>query len=856
MSMQNREFLIEGMSCAACSAHIEKAVGAVLGCDNVSVNLLAHKMDVRCDETVSVEAIIDAVVKAGYGATVIGSSCAKKKPVRADSELQGIKHRFFWSLIFMVPLFTLSMGGMVGLPLPAYMHGDQNLLTRALMQCLLALAVLYINRKILKKGITMLFRRNPTMDSLVAMGCVASVVYGVFALYKMLFGYATNDIELLRSYGHDLYFESAAMILTLVTLGKLLEARAKAKTSEALSKLMDLQAKTAFVLRNGSPCEISVDELVQGDVLLIKPGHVIPVDGTVIFGETSIDESAMSGESIAVEKCVGSPVLSATINLSGVIHVRADKVGEATMLAQIIALVERTAASKAPVAKIADTISAVFVPVVIAIAALSFALWLALGFHFDRAFSSAIAVLVISCPCALGLATPTAIMVGTGVGARVGLLFKSAEALELTGKSRVLAFDKTGTITEGKPIVHSLVPMSGYTKEELLQAAYSLELLSEHPLARAVINAAEQKGIAALSLRDFKAVHGRGIQAVVDDSSSSFYNTRLIAGNGAFMNEYQLSCDQQLCTKGEGANSNSHVAPFFVASVKRSGDAELLGFLTVADSVKTQAKALIQTLKRMNIESVMLTGDNHATAQSVASAVGIQRVYAELLPHEKKAIIDDVRVDHGTVVMVGDGINDAPALTAADIGIAIGAGTDIAIESADVVLIKNELSDVISAIELSRAVFKNIKQNLFWALAYNAVCIPIAAGVFYPFFGWTLNPMIAAAAMSLSSLSVVLNALCLNFFSPKHLKHGFAVYSDTEQNTAQKEKTMNRTCVLVVEGMTCAHCSGRVQAALENIDGVSASVDLETKTVSISYPDNCSLESLRQAVIDAGYDVV
>lgn len=844
MSNNRHVFNIEGMSCAACSAHIEKAVLKLDGIEKAEVNLLANKMEVT-SESVTSEKIIQAVVDAGYGAAEVNQGtkkAAESNPVTtANRETAAVKKRLVYSLVFMLPLFYLSMGHMAGFPLPRFFLGIQNSMTFALTQLLLTLPVIAVNSKIFQNGFKTLVRRSPTMDSLIAIGCSASVVYGIFALYRISAGFAGNNMTLIRQYAMDLYFESAAMILTLVTLGKFLEARAKGKTSQALSKLISLKPKTALVIKNGVPVETAVDDIRIGDTIVIKPGQTIPVDGTVISGGTSIDESAITGESLPVEKTIGSTVISATTNAAGSITFRADRVGADTTLAQIIRLVEQAAASKAPVAKLADTISSFFVPAVIGIAVAVFIIWLIAGKDFEFAFSTAIAVLVISCPCALGLATPTAIMVGTGVGARLGILFKSADALEQAGKVTTIALDKTGTITCGTPVLHEVYPANNYSRTDVLQAVYSVELLSEHPLAHAIITAAKKESIQPLSVKEFQAVHGRGIMGTIDDAHSPFHAMRVFAGNAAFMNE------QGIDAKISHAAGENEI-PLFIAAVQ--DEPKMIGVITVSDAVKENVPSTISLLHKMNIQTVMLTGDNERVGKAVAQSVGIKKVFTELLPQNKQQIIDSLQKDNNRVAMIGDGINDAPALTHADTGIAIGAGTDVAIESADIILIRNDLADAVTAIQLSRAVFKNIKENLFWALGYNAVCIPLAAGILFPLLQWRLSPMVAAAAMSLSSVSVVTNALRLNLFKPKVQRE------HQHQIKTKEEKAMTKDLTLTVEGMTCEHCSGRVKKALENIAGVSASVDLSSKKVSITCPENVQKTQLEQAITEAGYTVV
>jgi Cu+-exporting ATPase len=669
-----------------------------------------------------------------------------------EGEIAHMKRRVVISLVFMVILMYVAMGPMLGLPVPAFLLGLENAGTMALVQLLLTLPVLYVNRQYFQMGLKTLWKRSPNMDSLIAIGSGAAVLYGVFALFRIVYGLGHGQLDLVARYSHDLYFESASMILTLITLGKFLEARSKGRTSDAIAKLMDLAPKTATVIRSGQEVEIPVAELVVGDIIVIRPGESIPVDGVIVEGSSAIDESAITGESIPVAKTVGDQVISATLNKAGSFKFEATRIGEDTTLAQIIRLVEEAGASKAPIAKLADKISAVFVPVVIAIALVSFGVWLLLGYSFEFALTTAVAVLVISCPCALGLATPVAIMVGTGQGALHGVLIKSAEALETAHSVDTVVLDKTGTITEGKPQVTDVIPAAEVTAAELLRIGASLERPSEHPLAEAIVAKANQEGLELASVEEFLAVPGRGIQAKLGE-------TTYLAGNLAFMQEHGIALGELEAQADKLAEQGK--TPMYFADAHR-----VLGIIAAADVVKPSSRQAIAELRELGLEVAMLTGDNRRTAEAIRRELNLGAVLAEVLPEDKEREIRRLQEEGKTVAMVGDGINDAPALTRAHVGIAIGAGTDVALESADIVLVKNDLRDVVTAIKLSRATLRNIKQNLFWAFFYNSLGIPLAAGLFYPLLGWRLSPMYAAAAMSLSSIFVVTNALRLRRFAP------------------------------------------------------------------------------------------
>lgn len=754
----NTKFNVKGMTCSACSAAVEKNVRKIEGVSDVNVNLLSNSMTVEHDgEKANSDIIIKAVEDAGYGASrfALGSelntSDSSVNPV--EQELKSMKHRLTVSFVFLVPLLIVSMGHMIGIPLPMWIHGTENAVNFAFLQFLLALPIVYVNRKFYQLGFKSLFRGSPNMDSLIAIGSSSALIYGVFAIFKMSYGLGHNEMEIVGRYKNDLYFETAAMILALITLGKFLEARSKGKTSEAIEKLMDLSPKTAIVIREEKEVEIPVENVELEDIVIVKPGQRIPVDGVIVEGSSFVDQSVLTGESMPVEKQTDDKVFAATINKSGYFKFRAQKVGSDTTLAQIIRLVEEASSSKAPISKLTDKISGVFVPVVIGIAVIATVIWLITGESFEFALSIGISVLVISCPCALGLATPVAIMVGTGVGASNGILIKSAEALETAHTIDTVVLDKTGTITEGRPVVTDVVAMNGMSKEELLLIAASIEKPSEHPLADAVVKKAEELGITLKKVDKFVATPGRGVTA---ELGAKKYN----AGNLAYMKEV-----------GATAYDIQEISDSFAEEGKTSlyfaDEEKLIGIIAVADVVKPSSFEAIEKLKGMGIDVVMLTGDNKRTAEAIRKRLNINKAVAEVLPQDKENEIRNLRQSGKKVAMVGDGINDAPALMSADVGIAIGAGTDIAIESADIVLIKNDLLSVVTAIQLSKATIRNIKQNLFWAFFYNILGIPLASGLFYPLLGWKLNPMFGAAAMSLSSVFVVTNALRLKLFKSK-----------------------------------------------------------------------------------------
>lgn len=842
-----QKFSVTGMTCSSCSAHVEKAVRKLPGVEQVNVNLLSNSMTVDyTEDQVNSQAIIEAVVEAGYGASQYVKAAEKRQAAQpvdtVQEQLTSMKNRLIISFAFFVPLMYISMGHMAGLPLPSFLTGHQNAIAFAMTQFLLTLPVMYVNRKYYQVGFKTLFRGSPNMDSLIAIGSIAAVVYGIFAIYRIGYGLGTGDMDLVARYHMDLYFESAATILTLITLGKYLETRSKGKTSEAIAKLMDLAPKTATVIRDGLEVEIAVEDVAIGDIVVVRPGQSIPVDGVITEGNSSVDQSALTGESIPVEKNPGDKVIAATINKSGYFRFEAQKVGDDTTLAQIIQLVEEAGNSKAPIARLADKISGVFVPIVIGIAILSTIVWLLLGHPFEFALSIGIAVLVISCPCALGLATPVAIMVGTGKGAENGILIKSAEALETAHNIKTVVLDKTGTITAGKPVVTDIVPNKNSSSSYLLQVAATLEKPSEHPLADAIVEKANQLGLTFLETTDFKAISGRGISAQIDGKVC-------LAGNLAFMEENSISTSE--LSAQSDALANNGKTPLYFAE-----DGKLIGLIAVADVVKPTSRNAIHELEQMGIEVVMLTGDNRKTAETIQRQLGISRIVAEVLPQDKEREVRAIQESGKVVAMVGDGINDAPALVRADVGIAIGAGTDVAIESADIVLMKSDLMDVVTAIQLSKAVIRNIKMNLFWAFFYNSIGIPLAAGVFYSVLNWKLNPMFAAAAMSLSSVCVVTNALRLKLFRPKFTTPILEPAApESEILQIEDDDTMKK--IVKVEGMHCQHCQATVEKALSGLQGVSsAKVDLDKKTATVSLESDVSDDVLMQTVNDAGFQAI
>ena len=834
-----QKFDVQGMTCAACSAHVEKAVCKVAGVDGVNVNLLGNSMVVDYDEgATDAGQIIHAVEEAGYGASlpaVKGVTAQPKQVNRMEEETAGMKRRFLTSLIFLVPLFYIAMGHMMGWPLPAFFHDPGNVFVVALIQFLLTLPIMYINDKYYKVGFKTLWHRSPNMDSLIALGSSAAVIYGVAALFQIAWGLGHGDQARVDKWSMDLYFESAGMILTLITLGKWLETRSKGKTSQAITRLMDLAPKTAAVLRNGAEVEIPVEEVTMGDLVVVRPGGRIPVDGIVVEGNSSVDESALTGESLPVEKGVGDQVAAATINKSGYFVFRATRVGEDTTLAQMIKLVEEASASKAPIAKLADKVAGVFVPVVIGIALVTAVVWFVLTRSIESALTAGVAVLVISCPCALGLATPVAIMVGTGKGAENGILIKSAEALETLHTVRTVVVDKTGTLTQGKPAVTDCIPAEGVTEEELLYVAASLEKPSEHPLADAILTEAEERNIPLAPIQNFEALSGRGVRGTL-------HGVPVLAGNRAMLEEAGISLES-FGDRGEALAQGGKTPLYFAEHGK------VLGIVAVADPPKPTSAAAIRGFRELGIDVVMLTGDNRRTAEAVGRELGVTRVIAEVLPQDKEKVVAELQAQGKRVAMIGDGINDAPALARADVGMAIGAGTDVAIESADVVLMKSDLLDAVTAVRLSKKVIRNIKENLFWAFIYNIIGIPLAAGVWFPITGWQLSPMFGAAAMSLSSVCVVSNALRLKFFRPLH-PEAPAEQIETQKGTSTMTKTMT------INGMMCAHCQAHVEKALNAIDGVTATVDLAAKTATVTLSKDVADEVLKNAVTEAGYEVV
>ena len=829
-----KQYQVTGMSCAACSARVEKAVSKVPGVTACSVSLLTNSMGV--EGTAGEQAVIAAVEAAGYGASVKGAPAAAAPAADdplADHETPALKRRLYSSLVFLVALMYLSMGHMMwGWPAPAFLA--ENHVAMGLAQLLLTAIIMVINQRFFISGFKSLWRRSPSMDTLVALGSTASFVYSVYALFAMTGAQARGDAAQVMGWMHEFYFESAAMILTLITVGKMLEARSKGRTTDALKGLMKLAPQTATLLVDGQERTVPIGDVKQGDLFVVRPGENIPVDGVVLEGHSAVNESALTGESIPVDKAEGDAVSAATVNQSGFLRCQATRVGEDTTLSQIIRMVSDAAATKAPIAKVADRVSGLFVPVVIAIALIATAVWLATGADFGYALARGISVLVISCPCALGLATPVAIMVGNGKGAKNGILFKTAVSLEEAGKVRVVALDKTGTITTGQPRVTDVLPAPGVTDEQLIAAAYALEQKSEHPLAHAVVERAQNLGLKAQEVSDFAALPGNGLTAMLDGEALSGGSLAFISGRTEVSGDMRAQADH---LSGEGKT------PLLFS---RGG--RLMGMIAVADAIKPESPQAVRELQNMGIRVVMLTGDNQRTAEAIGRQAGVDQVIAGVLPDGKESVIRSLQ-SQGKVAMVGDGINDAPALTRADIGIAIGAGTDVAIDAADVVLMNSHLTDVPAAIRLSRATLRNIHENLFWAFIYNIIGIPLAAGVFIPLLGWQLSPMFGAAAMSLSSFCVVSNALRLNLFDPHSAR------KDHKIKFAKEPKTMQKT--LKIEGMMCTHCSGRVKKALEELPGVvSAEVSHESGTAVVTMSAPVDDATLKKAVEDQGYQVV
>ena len=831
------QYTVTGMSCAACSARVEKAVSAVPGVTSCSVSLLTNSMGV--EGTASAQAVVSAVQAAGYGASLKGASCAPtaaaQEDALADRETPALKRRLIASLGFLLALMYVSMGHMMwGWPLPACLA--DNHVAMGLLQMLLTIAVMVINQKFFINGFRSLLHGAPNMDTLVALGAAASFGYSTYALFAMTGAQVRGDAATVMQYMHEFYFESAAMILALITVGKMLEARSKGKTTDALRSLMKLAPQTATLVRGGQEIAVPIAQVRRGDVFVVRPGESIPVDGVVLEGESAVNESALTGESIPVDKAVGDSVSAATTNQSGFLRCEATRVGEDTTLSQIIRMVSDAAATKAPIAKVADRVSGVFVPTVVALAILTTAVWLLCGQSIGFALARGISVLVISCPCALGLATPVAIMVGNGLGAKNGILFKTAVSLEETGKTEIVALDKTGTITQGEPRVTDVLPAEGMTQGALLSLAAALEQHSEHPLARAVMMRAEEDGLTAAPVGDFRALPGNGLTATLSGET-------LLGGSLSFVAS-QVDVPRSIRQKAE-ALAEEGKTPLLFAQAGR-----LAGVIAVADVIKADSPAAIAALRNMGIRVVMLTGDNEKTARAIGRLAGVDEVIAGVLPEGKESVIRRLQAQ-GKVAMVGDGINDAPALTRADIGVAIGAGTDVAIDAADVVLMKSRLSDVPAAIRLSRATLRNIHENLFWAFFYNVIGIPLAAGVWIPLFGWTLNPMFGAAAMSLSSFCVVSNALRLNLFK----LHDAGKDKKINRHSKHKEETtMVKT--MKIEGMMCGHCEAAVKKALEAIDGVvSAEVSHTDGTAVVTLSKPVENAALRKAVEDKDYTV-
>lgn len=876
-------FDVTGMTCSACSSHVEKSVGKLTGVENVSVNLLTNSMQVEFDENkLDTAGIIKAVEDAGYGAAVKDghAKSGTKTSGQSDSQensglsaveqnVKNMKKRLIVSLIFWIPLMYVSMGHMIyqwlNIPMPPFtmnfLHGNENAIIYAFTQFLLLLPILIANQKYFKNGFKTLWHRSPNMDSLIAIGAGAAILYGIFAIYRIGYAMGHGDMAVVHQYAHDLYFESAGTILTLITIGKYLETKSKGKTSEAITKLLNLAPKTVTVVRDGVEQVVDAADVGKGEIFLVKPGESVAVDGIVLEGKSSFDESAITGESIPVPKQEGDAIVSASMNKSGLIRAKATKGGEDTTIAQIIRLVEEASSSKAPIAKMADKIAGVFVPAVITIALITGVIWLISGATFEFAMSTAIAVLVISCPCALGLATPVAIMVGTGKGAENGILIKSGDALETAHQIDTVVLDKTGTITQGKPVVTDIICAAGKNadKTQLLQIAGSLEKGSEHPLAEAIVNYCETNSIALEKVTDFNALFGKGIEGTVSGTHYYAGNEKMMEEKGISLSTEQKNQIRELAKQGR--------TPLLFADEK-----QFLGIVAVADVVKPTSKEAVQKFRDYGIHVIMLTGDNEVTAQAIKEQVGIDEVIAGVLPTQKEQKISALKQAGHKVAMIGDGVNDAPALASADVGIAIGAGTDVAIESADIVLMKNDLLDAVGAVKLSKAVIRNIKENLFWAFFYNSIGIPLAAGVLYPLFQIKLNPMFGAAAMSLSSVCVVSNALRLRWVklhdakktqSEPHQDVAASTIADINQHNAldnnikstnndKGESTMTTT--ISIEGMMCAHCQAHVEKALKEVAGVTeVTVSLENKNAVVT--GDASVEALKQAVVDAGYEV-
>ena len=836
------QYTVNGMSCAACTARVEKAVSGVEGVASCSVSLLTNSMSV--EGTADSKEIIEAVRNAGYTASLKkdnskqNSQSYSDEDALKDRETPVLKRRLISSLGFLIVLMYVSMGYMMwGWPMPPFFN--DNHVAMGLLQLLLTVAIMVINQKFFISGFKSLWHRAPNMDTLVALGSTAAFGYSTFALFAMTDAQVKGNADAVMSYMHEFYFESAAMILALITLGKMLEARSKGKTTDALKGLMRLAPKTAVLYRDGSEITVPIEQVAKGDAFVVRPGESIPVDAIILEGSSAVDESSLTGESIPVDKTVGSTVSAGTINQSGFIRCEATRVGEDTTLSQIIQMVSDAAATKAPIAKVADRVSGIFVPAVIIIAVITVIAWLIAGQTVGFALARGISVLVISCPCALGLATPVAIMVGNGMGAKNGILFKTAVSLEKTGKTQIVALDKTGTITRGEPRVTDMISVNGISEKELLSVAYALEKKSEHPLAHAINQKAEQEGLAVGDAEQFKALSGNGLTAVLNGDS-------IIGGSYKFINE-QIAVPNEIKEKAEQLSEEGKTPLFFARND------ELCGIIAVADTIKEDSPQAVKEMQNMGIRVVMLTGDNERTAKAIGAMAGVDEVIAGVLPDGKEGVIRELQ-QKGNVVMVGDGINDAPALTRADVGIAIGAGADVAVDAADVVLMKSRLSDVPAAIRLSRATLRNIHENLFWAFIYNIIGIPLAAGVFIGVLGWRLNPMFAAAAMSLSSFCVVTNALRLNFFKMRDSKRDYKIKNKLKSTTEKETKIMKKT--LKIEGMMCEHCEMHVKKALEALDGVTtAEVSHKTSAAVVTTEKEISNDILKQAVSDQGYQV-
>ena len=827
------KFQVNGMTCAACASRVEKVTVQVPGVEKADVNLLAGTMVVEAADPSIAEPVITAVNAAGYIASLPGKVPVKKEAPQGEEKQ--IRFRIFASSAILLVLMYFTMGHMLGLPVPGWYHGRENALVAALLQLFLSIPIVYLNRGYFIRGFRALWNRGPNMDSLIAVGSAASLIYGIFALFRIGYAMGHGMWDVVERYREDLYFESAAMILTLITLGKFLEARAKGRTGDALRQLMDLSPKTAVIRKDGQEVTVPVENVRVGDIVIVRSGGRIPVDGTVTEGRGAVDQSALTGESVPVEKRPGDSVAAAAINTEGYLEIRAEKVGEDTTLAQIIRLVEEAGGSKAPIARLADKIAGIFVPVVMGISFVTLCVWLLCGETAEFALTSAIAVLVISCPCALGLATPVAIMVGTGRGAGLGVLFKNAEALENLHRVDTVVLDKTGTITRGKPAVTDVVPV-GAGERELLLVAGALEKRSEHPFAKAVLQVADKLPLP--EIEDFSVLPGQGVTGVIR-------GVRYYGGNGELMKELGIPMPErpELAQAGK--------TPLYFASRERG----CLGIIAAADVRKGDAAAAVAHLKEMGLDVVMLTGDNAATAQAIARQAGIQHVISDVLPGDKAGVVEKLRGQGKRVLMVGDGINDAPALVTADVGMAIGAGTDIAIESADIVLMKNTLSGICDAIALSKATIRNIRQNLFWAFFYNCLGIPIAAGVLYPALGLQLSPMLGAAFMSMSSVFVVTNALRLRFFQSKFPGGDAGEADSTMEVYEYQQEELTMETIIKVEGMMCPHCKARVESVCKAVEGTAdAVVDLQSKIVTVT--GNADPEALKKAIVDAGYEVI